>query len=244
MSTPRLIVLALVLAAPAAGAAPDPGFETVTVYDGALTMEIPDGWQSIDALRLDELTMRAADATAGRLVEVYQYGFRPSDPGDDTLLPSLLVQVRESGRVRSGAVARLASSDRILDTTERAFPDGLRPLVMGVAVDRARFDTASHCLRLEHTLDLRFKGRVVVLTAAFLTERGFVTLRLADREQRIEAARALFDHVVSSVRLSPEIAYRPRLSDRWPGLPFFAAAAVVALALVVYLVRRRRAHGP
>ncbi len=113
-------------------------------------------------------------------------------------------------------------------------------MVVGVGFDRAEFDAATFCLRLEHSLDLRLKGRVIVLTAAFLTERGFVTLRYADRQRRMDEGRLLFNRVVDSVSLAPEIAYRPKLSDRWPGLPFFIAAALVAAALVVFLIRRRR----
>ncbi len=235
-----LITLAAALAAATLLASTDPSFSRVTVYDGMLSMSLPGDWQEIGALELEDLTMWAADATAGRLVEIYQHGFLPRDPGPDPLLPTIFVQIRESGRQRYGSYLHLQPLDEIQSDTSKAFPAGLRPLVVGVSIDSLRFDAKTFCLRLEHSLDLKFKGRVTVLTAAFLTERGFVTLRYSDRERRMDEGRRFFDQVVDSVVLAPEVAYRPRLKDRWPGAPFFIAAALTAVALVAYLVRRRR----
>lgn len=239
---PRTALSAFVvaLAAITLPASAEPSDSRVTVYDGMMSMSLPPDWQEIDTLHLENLTMWAADATAGRLVEVYQHGFRPSDSGPDPLLPAILVQIRESGRQGYGSYIHLGSLEELQNETAEIFPQGLEPFVFGVKIDRAEFDTSRYCLRLEHSLDLRLKGRVTVLTAAFLTERGFVTLRYADRGNRIDESRRLFNRIVESVRLAPGIAYRPKLRDRWPGLPFFVAAALVAGGLAVYLVRRRR----
>lgn len=240
MSTGTLTVVMAALIAAAIPAAADPAFRSIDIYEGGVTMELPGDWLEIDPLHLEELTMWSAEATAGRSVEIYQHGFRPQVPGIDPSLPHILVQIRESGRLRYGRFLHLEPLDDIRDETRRSFPDGIPPLVMGVAVDDVDFDSTTFCLRLEHSLDLRFKGQVTVLSAAFLTERGLVSLHFVDRERRIPEGRALFDRIVGSVRISPEISYRPRVTDHLPGLPFFGAAAILALALIVYLLRRRR----
>lgn len=231
--------MVVVLAAAQHGSA-ETSFRRVTIYDGQFTMAIPEDWHEIDPLQLEELSMWAADATGGRLVEFYQHGFCPPEFEDDPLLPYMLVQVRESGRLRYGSFVHLAPLGEFQNDTEQTFPHGVPPLTAGVAVDRVAFDRAGYCIRLEHSLDLRVRGRVTVLTAAFLTERGLVILHYADREKRIDRGRALFDEIVDSVVISPPIAYQPRLSDRWPGLPFFVAAALVAAALIGFLIHRRR----
>jgi hypothetical protein len=230
--------VALVLAAATAGAA-EPGFRRVEIYDRLATVEVPADWREIDPLHLEEITMWSAEATAGRSVEVYQHGFRPQAPGDDATLPYMLVQIRESGRLRYGRFLHLQPLNEFQDQNRRSFADGIPPLVMGVAVDNVSFDPTTFSLRLEHTLDLRFKGRVTVLTAAFLTERGLLSLHFVDRERRIDDDRPLFDRIVASVTLSPAIAYRPRSTDHLPGLPFFVAAAIVGAALIAVLLHRR-----
>ncbi len=214
----------------------------MNIYDGLVAMEIPDDWREIDPLHLEDLTMWSAEATAGRSVEVYQHGFRPRDPGVDTTLPNFLVQIRESGRLRYGRFLHLQPLDNIQDAAQRTFPDGVPPMVMGVAVDGVSFEPETYCLRLEHSLDLRFFGRVRVLTAAFLTERGLLSFHFVDRERRIDDGRVLFDRIIDSVRIPPEIAYQPRMTDHLPGLPFFIAAAVLAAALIVILLRRRQSQ--
>lgn len=222
-----------------------PGFANsvvrpVRIYDELVVMEVPDDWREIDPMRLDELTVWSAEATAGRSVEVYQHGFRQRDPGVDSSLPYFLVQIRESGRLRYGMFLHLQPLDELQNEAHRSFPDGIPPLVMGVAVEDVSFDPTTFCLRLEHSLDLRFLGRVTVLTAAFLTERGLVSLHFVDRERRIDNGRIVFDRIVESVRLSPELTYQPRTTDHLPGLPFFAAAALVSVALIAFLLHRRR----
>jgi len=230
----------VVLAAAARTVSAETAFRPVTIYDGLLSVEIPGDWQEIDPLQLEELSMWAADTTGGRIVEIYQYGFCPRVYEDAPLLPYILVQIRESGRLRYGAFVDLPPLSEFQNDTRTTFPQGVPPLVVGIAVDRVAFDRSNFSIRLEHSLDLRIRGRITILTAAFLTERGLITLYYADRERRIDRGRELFDHIVASVVLAPEIAYRPRLSDRWPGLPFFTAAAAIAAVLIAFLVRRRR----
>jgi hypothetical protein len=233
--------VALIAAAPVALAiADDPSPVTVTFYGGGCSMTLPAGWDEIPPDNLEELSMWVADATSGRSVEIYQYGYHPPDFETDPWLPHLLVQIRESGRLPYGRFLHLPPVDEIQSTADAAYPRGLPPLIMGVAVERISFDRQHLCLRLEHSLDLRFKGPVRVLTAAFLTERGLLALHYVDRERRADDARLTFDGIVDSVSVNPDLAYRPRLGDRWPGLPYFIAAGIVALILVAYLVNRRR----
>ena len=240
MWRPIPIAVTVVMAVAPQPVPAETAFQTAVIYDGKLAMEIPEDWLEIEPLQLEELSMWAAETTGGRLVEIYQYGFCPRTFEDAPLLPYILVQIRESGRLREGAFLDLPPLSELQNDTRAAFPQGVPPLVVGVAVDRVAFDRSRHVIRLEHSLNLRIRGRITVLTAAFLTERGFVTLYYADRERRIDRGRELFDRIVASVVLSPEIAYRPRLSDRWPGLPFFLAAAGLAAVLVAFVVRRRR----
>jgi len=235
------IVTAVLLIAALAGFA-ESGDQPVEIYDGLVTMKVPDDWQEIDPLHLEELTMWSAEATAGRSVEIYQHGFRPRDPGVDASLPYFLVQIRESGRLRYGRFLHLQPLDDIQDEAHRSFPNGIPPLVMGVAVDDVFFDPTTFSLHLEHSLDLRFKGRVTVLSAAFLTERGLLSFHFVDRERRIDDQRVQFGRIVESVRLSPKIAYQPRVSDHLPGLPYFAAAAILAAALIAFIFHRRRSQ--
>ncbi len=236
-----IVVTAVLLIVTPPGLA-NPPVRSVSIYGGLVALEIPGDWREIDSLRLEELTAWSAEATAGRSVEVYQHGFRPQDPGVDARLPNILVQIRESGRLRYGRFLHLQPLNTLRDETHRSYPDGIPPLVMGVGVEDVSFEPTTYCLRLEHSLDLRFVGRVRVLTAAFLTQRGLVSFHFIDRERRIDDGRVLFDRIVESVRLSPEIAYQPRMSDHLPGLPFLIAAAVLAAALIAFLLHRRRSQ--
>jgi hypothetical protein len=212
----------------------------VTIYGGLVALGIPSEWREISEFELEEATFRAAEMTGGRVVEVYQHGFRPLNPPDDSGTPQLLIQIRESGRLGYGRFLELPPLENFQDDALSSYPEGVPPLVVGVEVDRVAFDRETYSVLLEHSLSLRFIGRVRVFTAAYLTERGFLILHLTDRETRIGDSRALFHRILSTLEIGPEIAYRPRITDRWPGFPFFVAAGVLTIVLVVFIVRRRR----
>jgi len=236
--TAAAVAVAALLGASVAVAQSPP--EVVALHDGQVTMTLPPGWHEIDPMLIEDMTFWAADVTGGRLVNVYEHGFRPIAPQDPPGLPQIMVQVLEFGRLRYGSFLDLPDDSDQAGAFNR-FDEGIPPLVVGVAVERVSFDRSTFTLRLEHSLDLRYRGPVRVLTAAVLTERGLIAFHYVDRERRIEQGRALFRAVMDSVEIAPELAYRPRLSDRWPGLPYFAAAAAVAALLVGYLfVRARR----
>jgi hypothetical protein len=226
------------LSAAVVRARPEP--RVVALHDGLVTMTLPAGWHEIDPTLLEDMTFWTADVTGGRVVNVYEHGFRPIAPQDPPGLPQIMVQVLEFGRLRYGHFLDLPDDGGDATGVFNRFEDGIPPLVVGVAVERVSFDRSTFTLRLEHSLDLRFRGPVRVLTAAVLTERGLIAFHYVDRERRIEQGRELFSAVMDSVKIAPELAYRPRLTDRWPGLPFFAAAVFVAALLAAYLVVRAR----
>jgi len=215
--------------------------DTTVIYDGLFSLEVPPGWLEFAPLELEELSTWAATATAGRSVEIYQHGYFPPEFRDDPWLPHILVQIRESGRIPYGEFLHLRPIEEIQSSSKARFPQGLQPLVMGITVDRVSFDPSTFCVRLEHALELRFKGPVRVLTAAFLTERGLVAIHYIDRKARIDEGRERFDAIVNSVSIDPSLAYRPRLLDRLPGLPYFIAAGIVAIVLAAYVLHRRSA---
>jgi hypothetical protein len=219
----------------------DTGTGRIRIYDGLVSLEIPNDWHEISAADLEETTYRTAEATSGRLVEVYQHGFRPVESSGDPGLPQILVQIREGGRIRTGDLMGHLGLTEFLDGAAGSLHEALPPLVMELDIERIRFDPETLTLHIEHGLSLRFKGAVQVLTTAFLTERGLVAFHFSDRKSRIGDSRALFDTMMRSVRIDQKIAYRRRWSDRWPGAPFFVAAGIAAAILAVIVLRRRRA---
>jgi hypothetical protein len=212
----------------------------VAIYDELVTIEIPATWEEESPLDLEQTTFRTAEATGGQLVEVYQHGFRPSHPTTEPGLPEVLIQIRESGRIRSGDLVGDTSLKFLRQGAEARYHGELAPLIMAIEVLDSYFDADTNTLHLEHRIELRLKGEVRVLTVAFLTERGLLTFHFFDRAARIADSRQVFDQMIQSVQIDPTLAYRPRWSDRWPGLPFFIASGVAALVLLIIIIRRRR----
>jgi len=241
---PHRLVLALLIAAAAPIAAdattdPDPA---VAVYDGLVTVQLPEGWQEIPPNVLEYFTLRTAEATGGRTAESYQHGFRPGDPTLEFSLPQVLIQIREEGRISHGHFRRLPSAEEVAARPAGPLTDHRGSLLRDLELTGVTFDRQRYCLRVDSVLDLSIEGRVVVRSASFLTERGLFALHCYELEDRIDATAPVFEQIIASVRFDDRVAYRPRLTDQWSSrhtaVTLFALAALLAAAALA--ARRRR----
>ena len=244
MRRPHRLVLALLIAAAAPIAAnattdPDPA---VAVYDGLVTVHLPEGWQEIPPNVLEYFTLRTAEATGGRTAESYQNGFRPGDPTLEFSLPQVLIQIREEGRISHGHFRRLPSAEEVAARPAGPLTDHRGSLLRDLELTGVTFDRQRYCLRVDSVLDLSIEGRVVVRSASFLTERGLFALHCYELEDRIDATAPVFEQIIASVRFDDRVAYRPRLTDQWSSrhtaVTLFALAALLAAAALA--ARRRR----
>jgi hypothetical protein len=238
------IFLILVLVAPTASSSQE--IQEVSVYDGHVTFEIPSDWEKIPPEVLESHSMRLAEASGGRLTEIYQYGFRSSDPEVEFFLPECLVQIRESGRLSYRQFLRLPTADDMRNTGRETVDERAGPVVRDMELSDAVFDRQSFSLRLKNTLILSVEGRASVKSVAFLTERGLFTLHFYSRVKAAETMDEVSTRVVDSVRFDDELRYRPRLLDRWPPRPaevlVVVGLLIAAAALAANFVQRRRRH--
>ncbi len=236
------ILLTLVLIAPAIS--PDQEVREVSVYDGHVTFEIPADWAKIPPEVLESHSMRLAEASGGRLTEIYQYGFRSSDPESDFFLPECLVQFRESGRLSYRRFLRLPNAEEMRETGRETIDERAGPAVREMELSDAVFHRDSFSLHLRNTLVLSNEGRTSVKSVAFLTERGLFTMHFYSRIKTIEAMDEISTRIVDSVRFDDELRYRPRLLDRWPPRPptilVVVGSLIAIIALAVHFLQRRR----
>jgi hypothetical protein len=217
----------------------------VSVYDGHVAFEIPADWEEIPPAVLESHSMRLAEASGGRLTEIYQYGFRSSDPEVDFFLPECLVQIRESGRLSYRRFLRLPTTEDMRNTGRETIDERAGPVVRDMELSDAVFDRDSFSLHLKNTLILSLEGKTSVKSVAFLTERGLFTMHFYSRVKATEAMDEISARIVDSVRFDDELRYRPRLLDHWPPRP---AAILVLLGLLIAIAalaahfaqRRRR----
>ena len=234
-----IFVLVAATGVPATGGEP---MRFEKVYDGHVTIKIPADWYRIPEEILEYQSLKSAEESGGRLTEFYQYGFRPGSPELNFALPQILIQVRESGRVRDGRFLHLPGTEVLQRASEAQLSDRAGPLVNGLELDSAVYDRQAHVLYLENILDHEHEGEILVRSASFLTERGWFTVHCYSRLSDSELTAPLFEKVIASVRFDDELRYRPRITDRLPKLflPLLLAAVVIATILAIVLVKRRR----
>jgi hypothetical protein len=234
----------LVLIAPTQMAALE--VREVSVYNGHVTFEIPVDWGEISPEVLESHSMRLAEASGGRLTEIYQYGFRSSDPEADFFLPECLIQYRESGRLNYRRFLRLPTTEEMRESGKESIDERAGPAVRDMELSDAVFDRTSFSLHLRNTLVLSNEGRTSVKSVAFLTERGLFTMHFYSRIRAIDAMDEISKRIVDSVKFDDELRYRRRLLDLWPPPPatilVMVGSLIAIFALAVHFLQRRRSQ--
>jgi hypothetical protein len=216
----------------------------VTLCDGLVSVTLPPGWREVPPEVLELYTLTMAEASGGRVTEVYQEAFQPESATELVEYPRILFQVKESGRQPYGPYLRLPRLDEVVRATGQ--PPDRTSGVSEPSLDQLFFDRRRFALRVSTSLTVEGTGRVGVHTASFLTERGRLAVHCFEVMDRFGSTAPLFDEVIRSVRIAPPLAYRPRLADRWPWLAAldWRFGALVGLivsltAALVVAVRRR-----
>ena len=242
MRTLGCLLLALSVAATVCAA--DEVGRRVTLYGGLATLTLPPGWHEIPPSALEYFSIRTAEATHGRVAEVYQHGFRPGDPEAELSLPQVLVQIREDGRIPYGQLLHLPAPEEVVDPAGTALGDHGGSLLRDVQLTGLSFDRDRYCLRVDSVLDLAIEGPVLVRSASFLTERGLLTLHCYEAEDRAPEMLPVFEAIIDSVHLAESIAYRPRLGDRWSSTHTAVTLFVLAGIFAAFGLAGRRRNRP
>lgn len=248
MRVPCRVLLLLLCAVAAAICAADEPARRVDIYGGLASLTLPPGWQEVPPTALEYFSIRTAEATGGRIAEVYQHGFRPGDPQAELSLPQVLVQIREDGRIPYGRLLHLPAPEEVVDPAGTALTDHGGSLLREVRLTGLSFDRNRYCLRVDSVLGLAIEGPVLVRSASFLTERGLLTLHCYEAEARAREVLPIFEAIIDSVQIDDSIAYRPRLTDRWSSAHaaamLFVLAGLFAVVGVAAWLRARRRSAP
>lgn len=237
-----LLSILILVAAPALPSAAGQPTRFERVYDGHATLKIPADWNRIPEGLLEYQSLKSAEESGGLTTEFYQYGFRPGNPELDFALPQILIQIKESGRVRDGRFLHLPSVVELQRESDARLTDRAGPLVRGLDFGGAFYDREAHALYLENILDHELEGEILVESASYLTERGWFTIHCYARLSDRDLTAPLFERVIASVRFDDELRYRPRLTDRLPPLfmPLLLAAVLIAAVLAIVLAKHGR----
>ena len=221
----------------------DDAVRCVTLYHGHVTLELPADWKEIPEEDLESFGLQLAEASGGRVAEVYQHGFFLDSRNVISPLPLILVQIRESGRLPFGQFLHLPPLEKLQRSGSRHIIDRMGPVLSELDLEKAGYDKRNHTLHLANKLVLKTEGKVLVRSVSFLTERGLFTLHCYAQAPQATVVAPIFDRIIDSVRFDDELRYQPRWVDRWPPKPStiaYGAAALIAMALLLYQVRRRR----
>ena len=162
MRIPITVFAAFALCFFATASAAEVSMQKVELYQGLVTLELPSDWHEIPTDLLEYYALESAEARGGRMAELYQHGFRPGDPENDFELPQILIQIRESGRLKYGQFLHLPSIDAMRHQGEVTLLERAESSIRDVRVNEVFFDRENYSIHIHNTLDFKAAGKAIV----------------------------------------------------------------------------------
>jgi hypothetical protein len=237
---PKLLVVAVFLAGPAALAAP--------VQKPQITVELPDGWVEVPASVLqrfyDEMQRQAPNAK----IPKYDYAFQAKAGPPWLDYPYVLVKVTPSGRPTESELESLPALN--LNDKFEAKKGDWAAVMTDTTLGQMRYDKAANVVWLSSKSNVVNVGSVSGISGVIPTEQGFVELHGYAQTGDFAGYFPTFQRIITGAKVSPVLLYQPRWSDKLgPAAGLFdfnrlgakvALGAVIGILLAVFFTWRRK----
>jgi hypothetical protein len=224
-------------------------FATGDFQKPGLTLSLPDGWMEIpqDVLTSvrDELVRQAPNAK----IPKYDYGFQLETGQNWMAYPYILVQVSNSGRVPEHQLKSMPKMD--LNEMFKNKAADLKSLMSNASLGQMQYDETAHVVWITFQSDVVGTGKVQGISGLIPTEKGYLQVHCYSEESNFQTYLPTFRQIVTSLAVSPDLAYKPRWTDNSPilsGMDWSQVAvkaiggAIIAglIALFAALMRRKK----
>jgi hypothetical protein len=215
------------------------------------TLTLPDGWERIPGKAIEELVAKVAAAAGGKISEHYDDGFQQSAGGKWFQYPYVLVQARENGRIPEAKLAEMKSVREGMQKGLNEAEGKLSSLVSGLSLGDTFYDASNKCILIRFSMNAPNVGEIKALTCGFLTERGILLVHCYARAADFDRQLPIFQSILDSVRISEDLRYKPRLSDK---IGFDVSQSLRsgliggliggAVGVIMWLTKRKKTQGP
>jgi hypothetical protein len=204
-------------------------FATGDFQKPGFTLSLPDGWIEIPQEVLtsvrDELVRQATNAK----VPKYDYGFQLETAQNWMEYPYVLVQVSNTGRVPEHQLKSMPKMD--LNEMLKNNAADLKSLMSNVTLGQMQYDETAHVVWVTYRSDVVGIGKVQGISGLIPTEKGYLQVHCYSTESNFQTYLPIFRQIVTSVAISPGLAYKPRWADNSPILSGIDWSQVAAKAI-------------
>lgn len=160
-----------------------------------LSLAIPAGWREMPPDVLQTFYDTARKKAGGAAVPRYDYGFQLEASEYWLAYPYVLIRVDHSGRIPEPDLKAMPRID-----------------LHGPSA-QMRYDDAAHLVWMTLDADLPDLGKIRGLAGMIPTDDGWIHVNGYARAEDFERYADAFRGMARSVRVAPQFAYRPHLSD-------------------------------
>lgn len=195
------------------------------------SITLPENWVDVSRNVLDAHSERLASLAPHSPRQVYGYGYQLKSYDDRLCYPYILVQVKTIGRI---PLRELKQSRKI----EEGFAEGADPVtarlpgfLSNVSSGEPVYDEENQILWSTLSASVEGVGTVRALSAAKLTDQGFIQFVGYATADMFEPYAALYRRIFTQVEVDPSIVYRSRWTEDIPLFGGIDLATMVAAGI-------------
>ena len=180
------------------------------------TIFLPEGWVEIPKARIDAhfASLLRQSPGASRAWGEYDYGYQPGAPSTWFQYPYILIQVKNTGKLRGPPEEVFeAMKSKLVGEMDKKLDEvtGSLSFMDSASLDDGLidFDLGNHVMWIGARAEIANVGPVASAMAICLTEQGVMRVGLATRESEFADHLPVFRRVVSGIKYGPQLKYCP-----------------------------------
>jgi hypothetical protein len=221
--------------------------QKIETSDG-FTLYMPSNWSSIPKDVLNAQVETIAKMAPKATIQTPNYGFQLSSAQNWFEYPYIFVQVNHAGRWPESQLKSIKQVSRSFNQGLTEAQDSMPSLVSDAQEGETVYESQTHILWSQFSMDVKNVGTVRVLTGTILTEVGTIGIYAYVKEQDFPRYLPILEAIIRNTAIADDLRYKPRITDSIPvgaGIDWCEAlgkalGVTIFFALFGVLIRKKK----
>jgi hypothetical protein len=184
----------------------------VKTKDG-FSIFLPHDWVEIPRDELDAYLRDYKEvATRGLSIKI-DYGYQWQSKNGWFEHPFIFLRVDKKGRVHENDLKKIKKVESILDKKLEDTKGIIPGLILSLKLDETVYESNNHILWTTASINYEGIGTVKYLSAALLTEEGYILVLCYSKEKYFARDANIFEEIIRNIKMKDSLKYNPNIGN-------------------------------
>lgn len=184
----------------------------VNTKDG-FSIYLPHDWVEIPRDELDSYLQDYQEAATRKLSIRIDYGYQLKSKKGWFEHPFIFLRVDKKGRVPEDDLKKIKKVESILDKKLDDTKGIIPSLILSSKLEKTVYEADNHILWSVASINYESIGTVKYLSAALLTEEGYILVLCYSKEKDFVRDATIFEEIIKNIKIKDSLKYNPKIRN-------------------------------